>query len=56
MLSDYPGQDIMTGEKPKEEYYRDAAHFLNQGERAGHESGDGIHSPLMLSFLTRGTL
>ncbi|KAF9464960.1 RNA polymerase II-associated protein [Collybia nuda] len=45
-------QDIMTGEKSKEEYYRDAAQFLNTGERVGAESGDGVGGTL--SFLTRG--
>lgn len=43
----------MTGEKSKEEYYRDAAQFLNTGERVGAESGDGVGGTL--SFLTRGS-
>ena len=39
-------------EKSKEEYYRDAAQFLNTGERASAEAGDAVGSTL--SFLTRG--
>ena len=46
------GQDIMTHEKSKEEYYRDAAQFLNSGERAGVESEDAVGGTL--SLLTRG--
>ena len=41
----------MTHEKSKEEYYRDAAQFLNTGERVSVESGDEGGT---LSFLTRG--
>ncbi|KAF5380573.1 hypothetical protein D9615_004659 [Tricholomella constricta] len=44
-------QDVMTGEKSKEEYYREAAQLLNTGERAGAESGEVGGT---LSFLTRG--
>ncbi|KAF8070705.1 RNA polymerase II-associated protein [Lyophyllum atratum] len=45
-------QDVMTGEKSKEEYYREAAQLLNTGERVGAESGEGVGGTL--SFLTRG--
>lgn len=47
------GQDVLTGEKPKEEYYKDSAQFLNTGERAMVEAGEGSGSTL--AFLTRGT-
>jgi RNA polymerase-associated protein CTR9 len=46
------GQDNMTKEKPKEEYYREAAQFLNTGEKAVAESGEGVGGTL--AFLTRG--
>lgn len=42
----------MMHEKSKEEYYREAAQFLNTGERASAEAGDAVGSTL--SFLTRG--
>ncbi|KAF8813945.1 RNA polymerase II-associated protein [Phlegmacium glaucopus] len=45
-------QDIMTSEKSKEEYYRDAAQYLNTGERVVSDSGDGVSGTL--AFLTRG--
>ncbi|KAF8895729.1 RNA polymerase II-associated protein [Gymnopilus junonius] len=45
-------EDIMTSEKPKEDYYRDAAQYLNIGERVGAESGEGVS--VTLAFLTRG--
>jgi len=38
----------MTSEKSKEEYHRDAAQYLNTGERVG----DGVSGTL--AFLTRG--
>jgi RNA polymerase-associated protein CTR9 len=47
------GQDIMTNEKPKEDYYREAAQYLNSGEKAAAESGEGVGGTL--AFLTRGT-
>ncbi|CAA7261853.1 unnamed protein product [Cyclocybe aegerita] len=45
-------QDLMTSEKSKEEYNRDAAQYLNTGERVGAESGEGVSGEL--AFLTRG--
>ncbi|PPQ83611.1 hypothetical protein CVT25_006296 [Psilocybe cyanescens] len=45
-------QDILTSEKPKEDYYREAAQYLNTGERVGAESGEGVSGTL--AFLTRG--
>jgi RNA polymerase-associated protein CTR9 len=42
----------MTHEKSKEDYYREAAQYLNTGERVSVESGDVVGSTL--SFLTRG--
>ncbi|TFK44271.1 RNA polymerase II-associated protein [Crucibulum laeve] len=45
-------QDIMTKEKPKEHYHREAAQYLNIGERVGAESGEGVGGTL--AFLTRG--
>lgn len=42
----------MTKEQTRDGFYRDAAGFLNQGERAVAESGEGIGTTL--SFLTRG--
>jgi RNA polymerase-associated protein CTR9 len=44
----------MTNEKPKEEFYREAAQYLNMGERVATESGEGIDGTL--AFLTRGTV
>ncbi|KAF8629244.1 hypothetical protein AX17_005823 [Amanita inopinata Kibby_2008] len=44
-------QDTLT-EKSKEEYYKEAAQFLNTAERVAAEAGEGIGSTL--SFLTRG--
>ncbi|KAF8893448.1 RNA polymerase II-associated protein [Infundibulicybe gibba] len=34
-------QDIMIGEKSKEEYYREAAQYLNAGEREVTDAGEG---------------
>lgn len=48
------GQDILAGEKPKEEYYKDSAQFLNAGEKAALDSGEGAGGSL--AFLTRGVL
>ncbi|KAH9484994.1 Tetratricopeptide repeat protein 1 [Psilocybe cubensis] len=45
-------QDIMTSEKPKDDYYREAALYLNTGEKVGSESGEGVSGTL--AFLTRG--
>lgn len=45
-------QDVMKDEKSKEDYYREAAQFLNTGERFGAESGEGVSGTL--AFLTRG--
>jgi len=45
------GQDILTGEKSKEAYYKDSAQFLNAGEKAAYEGGEGSGA---LAFLTRG--
>ena len=42
----------MTSEKSKEDYYKDAAQYLNHGERVGLESGEGVSGTL--AFLTRG--
>jgi RNA polymerase-associated protein CTR9 len=47
------GQDILTGEKSKEGYYKDSAQFLNAGEKAAYEGGE--RSGGTLAFLTRGT-
>lgn len=44
----------MTSEKSKEEYYRDAAQYLNSGERVVSDSGDGESGTL--AFLTRGRI
>lgn len=46
------GQDTMTNEKPKEDYYREAAQYLNSGEKVAAESGEGVGGTL--AFLTRG--
>lgn len=43
----------MVSEKSKEDYYSIAAQYLNHGERAGAESGEGVSGTL--AFLTRGT-
>lgn len=45
---------MLTGEKAKEEYYKDSAQFLNAGEKAAFEAGEG--SSGTLAFLTRGTI
>lgn len=45
-------EDIMTTEKPKQDYYREAVQLLNTGERAGQESGE--RTGVSLAFLTRG--
>jgi hypothetical protein len=50
----YSGQDVMTGEKPKDDYYREAAQFLNSGERVAAETGDSGAGTFTLAFLTRG--
>ncbi|OJA11248.1 hypothetical protein AZE42_09541 [Rhizopogon vesiculosus] len=45
-------EDKLTGVRPKEEYYREAAQYLNSGERAAAEGGEGVGGTL--AFLTRG--
>ncbi|KAI9571564.1 hypothetical protein HD554DRAFT_2320692 [Boletus coccyginus] len=45
-------EDKLTGVRSKEEYYRDAAQYLNAGERAAAEGGEGVGGTL--AFLTRG--
>jgi hypothetical protein len=42
----------MTEERPKEDYYREAAQLLNAAERAGADSGERVNETL--AFLTRG--
>jgi hypothetical protein len=44
----------MTSEKSKEDYYRDAAQYLNTGERVVSDSGEGVSGTL--AFLTRGRI
>lgn len=44
-------QDILS-EKSKRDYYREAAQYLNMGEKVGAESGEGVSGTL--AFLTRG--
>ncbi|KAG6370024.1 hypothetical protein JVT61DRAFT_12543 [Boletus reticuloceps] len=46
------GEDKLMGLRSKEEYYRDAAQYLNAGERAAAEGGEGVGGTL--AFLTRG--
>jgi RNA polymerase-associated protein CTR9 len=45
-------EDKLTNVRPKEEYYREAAQYLNTGERAAAEGGEGVGGTL--AFLTRG--
>ncbi|KAG6370018.1 hypothetical protein JVT61DRAFT_12537 [Boletus reticuloceps] len=45
-------EDKLMGLRSKEEYYRDAAQYLNAGERAAAEGGEGVGGTL--AFLTRG--
>ncbi|KAN0091495.1 hypothetical protein V8E55_005061 [Tylopilus felleus] len=45
-------EDKLVGVRSKEEYYRDAAQYLNTGERAAAEGGEGVGGAL--AFLTRG--
>jgi len=42
----------MTQERTKEDCYKEAAQYLNAGERVVTESGEGVVGPL--AFLTRG--
>ena len=44
----------MTSEKSKEDYYRDAAQYLNTGERVVSDSGESVSGTL--AFLTRGRI
>ncbi|KAI0743982.1 RNA polymerase II-associated protein [Daedaleopsis nitida] len=46
-------QDKMTEERPREEYYREAAMFFNQGSRLEAEHGE---SHPLLASLTRGII
>src|SRR5260370_3355669 len=50
-MREIPGQDKLT-DKLKDEYYREAAHYLNVAERVGAESGEAVSGTL--AFLTRG--
>ncbi|KAH7920613.1 TPR-like protein [Leucogyrophana mollusca] len=45
-------EDKLAGERTKEEYYKEAAQYLNSGERAAAEGGEGVGGTL--AFLTRG--
>ncbi|KAG6336638.1 hypothetical protein ID866_2445 [Astraeus odoratus] len=45
-------EDRLTGMRTKEDYYREAAQYLNAGERAAAEGGEGVGGTL--AFLTRG--
>lgn len=42
----------MNEERPKEDYYREAAQLLNAAERVGRDSGERVNETL--AFLTRG--
>lgn len=44
----------MKKERERDEYYRDAAQFVNQGDKASAESGETTNSTL--AFLTRAIL
>jgi hypothetical protein len=44
----------MTSAKSKEDYYRDAAQYLNTGEPLVSDSGEGVSGTL--AFLTRGRI
>lgn len=48
----HAGEDKLTGVRSKEDHYRDAAQYLNAGERAAAEGGEGVGGTL--AFLTRG--
>lgn len=48
----HPGEDKLVGVRSKEDYYRDAAQYLNAGDRAAAEGGEGVGGNL--AFLTRG--
>ncbi|EIW83541.1 RNA polymerase II-associated protein [Coniophora puteana RWD-64-598 SS2] len=45
-------EDVLTGERTKEEYHREAAQYLNMGDRVAAEGGESVGGAL--SFLTRG--
>ncbi|KAF9449178.1 RNA polymerase II-associated protein [Macrolepiota fuliginosa MF-IS2] len=45
-------QDLMNEERPKEDYYREAAQLFNAAERWGRDSGEPVNETL--AFLTRG--
>lgn len=46
------GQDDMRKEKAREEFHREAAAYLNRGDKATAESGAAVNSTL--AYLTRG--
>ncbi|KAL6301253.1 RNA polymerase II-associated protein [Sparassis latifolia] len=46
-------EDMMTSEKPREEFYKEAANWFNQGEKRAAESGV---AGTALAVLTRGVL
>lgn len=48
------GQDILTNEKTKEAYHKEAALFINTAERYRSENQDEAEATNTLSFLTRG--
>ncbi len=43
----------MRKEKIREDFYRESAQYLNRGEKAATDAGEGVGSTL--GFLTRGT-
>ena len=47
-------QDNMTSERPKEEYYREAAQLLNTSDKVARDAGEVFGGTL--AFLTRGEL
>jgi len=51
LMGEIPGQDVLS-DKLKDEYYREAAQYLNVAERVGAESGEAVSGTL--AFLTRG--
>ena len=53
LVHDYhAGEDELTSAGSKEENDRDAAQYLNAGERAAAEGGESVGGTLV--FLTRG--
>ena len=51
LMDKIPEEDRLS-DKLKDEYYREAAHYLNVAERVGAESGEAVSGTL--AFLTRG--